>query len=853
MPAPLPIDPLLPEILEQLRTSSCLVVEAAPGAGKTTRLPRALYEAAPHDPRQILVTEPRRLAARLAARYVSQELGCALGDTVGYSVRFEEKTSARTRVRYMTEGVLLRQLLADPDLPSARVVILDEFHERHLDSDQLLVLLAALAKRRPDFRLIVMSATLNAEPVARYLGNCPRVQSQGRAYPLEIRHVNAVDDRPLEKRVSSAVKEVLSGQPEGHVLVFLPGIGEIERVATLLKNSPQLNDVDVFSLHGEMPLAAQASAVEVGPSKRRKVVLSTNVAESSITVDGVRAVVDSGLARVAAYSPWTGRSTLETKEVSQSSGTQRAGRAGRTGPGLVLRLYSEGNFKARPLQDTPELQRLDLTELVLSLYKLGHADPALLDWLDTPPAAAIESAQRLLRDLGAVADGALTPIGQRMLALPLPPRLARVVVEGEALGIAEEACLAAALLAERDIRPSLAQRPLDLETGQSDLQERIDRYRDAEYDEFSAHSVRALGLDAGRVAQVRKALRPLLRQVRNRGPLPTSRDEVEVQLRRAVLSGFCDRVARRAQAGGRRLTLASGTKALLSEQSVARHVEFMVALDVEERSQLGRRGDTVVSMVSAVDPDWLLSDYSDRVEAQEELSFSSEKQRVVELGRLSYGSVVLEESRQAARPSPQAAQVLWESAKDKLSAVFGKHSGVDALLGRIAVMKEHLPEAGVDAASSSLEALLKAACQETTSLAELADFDYAQLLLSQLSHEQQRTLSQEVPEHLSIPGGRRLSVNYEPGKPPWVASRLQDFFGMKVGPRICRGRVPVTLHLLAPNQRAVQVTSDLPGFWERHYAEIRKELRRRYPRHPWPEDGANAEPPPPRAPRVTQK
>ncbi|MEN9580813.1 MAG: hypothetical protein RJA70_3822, partial [Pseudomonadota bacterium] len=650
MPAPLPIDELLPEILRQLTTSRCLVVEAAPGAGKTTRLPRALYEAAPGDERQIIVTEPRRLAARLAARFVAQEIGCPLGDKVGYSVRFEEKTSARTRVRYVTEGVLLRQLLTQPELPAARAVILDEFHERHLASDHLLVLLAQLSQRRPDFRLIVMSATLNAAPIAEYLGGCPRVRSEGRAYPLEIRHTHTPDERPLDKRVSSAVKDILREQAEGHVLVFLPGVGDIERARALLTNAPQLVDVDVFPLHGEMPLAAQAKAVEAGPSGRRKVVLATNVAESSITVDGVRAVVDAGLARVAGYSPWTGRSTLETKETSQSSATQRAGRAGRTGPGLVLRLYSEGNFKSRPLQDTPELQRLDLTELVLSLHKLGYPDPSRLAWLDPPPSAAVESAQRLLNDLGATRDGQLTPIGHRMLSLPLPPRLARVVVEGETLGIAEEACLAAALLSERDIRPSLGQRPMDLETGQSDLQERIDRFRDAEYDEFAPHVIRTMGLDAGRLGQVRQAHSQLQRQVRNTGTAPTDRDQVELRLRRAVLSGFCDRVARRAQSGGRRLTLANGTKAQLSEHSVARHVEFMLALDVEERSALGRRGDTVVSMVSAVDPDWLMSDYGDRVEAQEELSFNSDKQRVEELSRLCYGSVVLEESRQAARP-----------------------------------------------------------------------------------------------------------------------------------------------------------------------------------------------------------
>ncbi len=845
-PAALPIDPLLPEVLRQLQSHRCLVVEAAPGAGKTTRLPRALYEASPQHEQQVIVTEPRRLAARLAARFVARELNTELGQLVGYSVRYEEKSSPRTRIRYMTEGVLLRQLLSQPQLSKARVVVLDEFHERHLASDQLLVLLKRLTQERDDFRLVVMSATLDAEPIAKFLDDCPRLRSEGRTFPLTIQHAEQVDDRPLEKRVTSAVKQALAQQASGHVLVFLPGVRDIERARALLE--PQLPTCEVLPLHGELPLAGQAKAVE--PGRQRKVVLATNVAESSITIDGVTAVVDSGLARVAAHSPWTGRTTLDTREVSQSSAVQRAGRAGRTAPGFVYRLYSEGNFKARPAQDVPELQRMDLTELVLSLRGMGCADPSALDWLDAPPQAALDSASALLQSLGAVVNDELTPIGRRLLQLPLPPRLARVIVEGEHLGITQEACLAAALLSERDIR-SRHQRDQDLETGASDLQERIDRFRDAEYSEFDRHSVRALGLEMSRLQQVRKAYKQLLRMTRDRAQAdsarpPASSEELEQRLQRCLLAGFNDRVARRQNPQSHNLTLTNGTRATLSEHSVARHIQLMVALDTEERSVQGRRSGAVVSLVSAVEADWLLDAYPNQVSANDELVFNPDKQRVEELSRLSYGSVTLEESRQPASAGPETAKVLWEASKSKLTAIFGKRSGVEALQIRIQLLQEHMPELQWPAATLTLEELLRSACEHATSLQELSEFDFEALLLGELSYEQQQALLQQAPEHVQLPSGRRLKVHYTTGKPPWVESRLQDFFGMADGPSICGGRLKLTLHLLAPNQRAVQVTSDLSGFWERHYAEVRKELRRRYAKHFWPEDGRSASPPPPR-------
>ena len=447
---PLPIDPLLPAVVDALKSASSVVLEAPPGAGKTTRVPPALLDAGAFG--EIIVLEPRRLAARLSARRVAAEREERLGETVGYSVRFEDVSSARTRLRYVTEGVLLRRLIDDPRLSGVGLVVLDEFHERHLATDLALALLRRLQRsERRDLRLLVMSATIAAQAVARHLDDCPRLESLGRSFPVEIEHLERPDDRPLDKQVVSAVRRFVREEAAGDVLVFLPGAGEIRRAGEALSAFAAESDVALLPLHGDLPLADQVRAVE--PSPRRKVVLSTNVAESSVTIDGVTAVVDSGLARIATHSPWTGLPKLGLAKISRASAAQRAGRAGRTRPGRVLRLYTQGDFGSRPEYDTPELLRLDLSEPLLLLHGAGVRDAGELPWLDAPAPSALEAAENLLLCLGALeTGGALSAIGQRLLSFPVHPRLGRVIVEGERRGVAEQTCLIAALLGERDIR-----------------------------------------------------------------------------------------------------------------------------------------------------------------------------------------------------------------------------------------------------------------------------------------------------------------------------------------------------------------------------------------------------------------
>jgi ATP-dependent helicase HrpB len=839
---PLPVDALLPDLEAALRDHAFAVLEAAPGAGKTTRVPLWLSDLRAQHPGQVIVTEPRRIAARLAAHFVAKELGQAVGERVGYSVRFEERVSAKTQIRYVTEGVFLRQLLADPALKGVHTVVIDEYHERHLTTDQLLTFCKHIARKRADLRVVVMSATLDAEPLAAFLGGCPRLRSPGRSHPLRLEYAEA-DERPLEKRVASAVRRAFQELPDGNLLVFLPGLSEIHKARDALARSVVDEQHEVVVLHGDQPIDEQARAVSL--SSKRRVVLATNVAESSITVDGVRAVIDSGLARVAAHSAWTGASTLRVEKVSQSSAIQRAGRAARQGPGVVYRLFSEADFATRPFQQAPELQRGDLAQLVLECKGFGLA-PELLDWVDPLPAATLTAAYGLLTELGALdAHKQLTALGRRMLQLPVAPRLARMILAGAELGVAEDAALAATLLAERDIHDPRVPK-LDLPTSSSDIQDRLDRYLDAEHDRFSAHSLRGLALEPGRVREVQRSFERLRRMGPRNNP-ELDRAERELRLRRAILFAFSDRVARRKSGSRNDLILASGTSARLSEESVVRTDQFLLALDIEERSVEGRRSGPTIRWSSSIEPDWLLTDFAERVTASDEFTYAQERGRVECVSRLMFGSVALEESRMPSKPCREAAEVLYNAVRDQRTTLLGKTSATETLRCRIELLRAHACPVGlITAEELSDEALLHEACESATRFDELCAVDFEQLLLSRLKPAHAQLLRQECPTDIALASGRRLTVHYEPGRPPWIASRLQDFFGMTRGPSVAQGRVPLTIELLAPNQRAVQVTSDLAGFWERHYAEVRKELRRRYPRHAWPEDGRTAAPPPPK-------
>ncbi len=742
----LPIDDLLPRIVEALAQQASLVIEAPPGAGKTTRVPPVLLR---HRPGEILVLEPRRLAARMAARRVASELGEKLGETVGYQVRFEDVSGPRTRLRFVTEGVLTRRLLSDPDLTGVSTVILDEFHERHLEGDLALALLRRLQlTRRPELRLVVMSATLDAAPIARYLGDCAVLRSEGKPHDITIDYTPH-SPAPLEEQVASALERLLNGRLAGDVLIFLPGAAEIRKASRAIGATAERAGLLVLPLHGDLSPAEQDRAV--APADRRKVILSTNVAESSVTIEGIAAVIDSGTARVAADSPWTGIPSLHVQRISQASAKQRAGRAGRTGPGRVIRLYTAEDFHRRAAAAAPEILRRELSQMVLQLRAMSVTQ---LDWLDAPPPPALAAANSLLDKLGVTSE---------MADLPLPPRLAKLVTEAVRRGVAEKGCAVAAVLSAGE-RGS----PDMLTLVESDWQ-----------------------------PQTRKIFEQLRRRFREQD---RAGDDAILQ---SVLAAFPDRAARHRRDGD--LLLSSGGSARLPG---CRH-EFLIAIDVEERRE---RGLPLVRLAAPIEPEWLLEKAVERTA----LEWNRAAERVEQVTALLYDQLILEETRGPAPDTEETARALAAKALEVDIGRFASKDDLEQLRARASFAHIEI----------DIEAALVSQCRGRTSFAQLAAANVLQAL-------RPPRLDQFAPERLTLPGGRQVKVHYELGKPPWIESRLQDFFGVRETPRI--GPVPVVVHLLAPNRRPVQVTADLAGFWERLYPQVRRELSRRYPKHKWPE------------------
>lgn len=837
---PLPIDEVLPRLKEVLRQERSVVLEAPPGAGKTTRVPGALLELmAPGL--DVLVLEPRRLAARLAAARVAEERGERPGQTIGYQIRFESVSGPSTRIHFLTEGILTRRLVDDPRLEKVGAVVLDEFHERHLHADLALAMLKRLQASLPELKLVVMSATLDAAPIAKWL-ECQTVRSEGRPFPVEIEHLNAPDERPLDQQVAGALKRLLQAGLDGDVLAFLPGAAEIRRSKDACTEVCERNGIELHVLHGDLSAAEQDRAIKKGP--KRKVILSTNVAETSVTIEGVAAVIDSGLARVAGHSPWSGLAALKVQKVSKSSAIQRAGRAGRLRAGKCLRLYTKQDFEARAMSDAPEIKRTDLAEAALALHAAGVSSLVNFPFFEAPSVASLEAADGLLSRLSAVDDkGALTPTGRRMLRFPTHPRLARLVIEAERRGVGSKGATLAALLGERDIRleararlqgPKSAERSA---SGPSDLLELLSRFAEAE-----AMGARSAGVDQGAFQSVERVRRQLERIAERKALAPASDEAVEEALLQAVLAGFPDRVARRRKPKSPEVLIAGGVAATLDQTSVVHEAELMVAADAEER-----RGGVVVRLASEVQPEWLLELFPERITDFAGVEWNAEARRVDKVTRLAYDGLALEETRQPSPPSHEAAQLLAQQA---VAAGIGRFVDPEALVQlreRLELLRVHFPDAGVPSLDDAhLAATLTTACEGSKSFADLESADLLSALHASLDPQVARLLATQVPDRITLPGGRGTRVHYEPGKPPWVESRLQDFFGLAKGPSVCGGRVMLVLHLLAPNQRAVQVTTDLAGFWERHYPGIRKELMRKYPRHSWPEDGRTAVPPPPK-------
>jgi len=844
VPVALPIDVVLPAVVAAVRERGVAVLVAPPGAGKTTRVPGALLDAGVVTG-EIVVLQPRRLAARLAAARVASERGGELGAEVGYEVRFDRKVSAATRLRFVTEGVLTRRLLADPELRGVGAVIIDEFHERHLDGDLALALVERLRARRPELRLVVMSATLDAEPVAAFLADAPIIRSEGRAFPVEIEHVEQPDDRQLGKQVAAAVRRLGQDKLEGDILVFLPGAGEIRRVGEDIADAALVHDLVVMPLHGDLTAEQQDAAVRpqkspAGDSQgsQRKVILATNVAETSVTIDGVVAVIDSGVARIARHSPWTGLASLQVEPVSRASCAQRAGRAGRTRPGKVVRLYTKHDHDTRRAFEVPEVARTDLAGAALELAGSGLSLRALR-WYEAPPETAIAAAEELLVRLGALAEGKITPLGRRMLRFPVHPRLARLVCEAEGRGVGAEACLIAAAVGARELR--LERRG---PAGQakisspSDLIDDLDALLDARHHGMRADRLRRDGLDIGTAHAVDRVAKQLERIV-ERSSRRLSDDELDRELMLSILTAFPDRVGKRRAPRSAEIVFAGGGSGTLAQSSSVIDAELMVAVDVAETGAKGQATKVQIRRASAIEPSWLLDLYLDRVAERDELVWNPQKERVERIAQMTYDGLPIDEQRDvdgARRAGRPAAELL---ARQAIAAGIEKFIDKDALAEwrtRVTLVASLANNPALVAPTDeALASVIASACEGAISFAELRAANLMDLLDAGLG-EYRALVDRLAPTHLKLPRRGRTPIHYTPDQPPWIASRMQDFFGLARAPSIGDGKIPLVIHLLAPNQRPVQVTSDLPGFWIKHYPALRKQLMRRYPKHPWPED-----------------
>jgi ATP-dependent helicase HrpB len=813
---PLPIDAVLDELTRTLASHNAAVLVAPPGAGKTTRVPLALLDAPWARDKKIIVLEPRRIAARASAERMAQSLGERVGETVGYRVRFGSKISRATRIEVVTEGIFSRQILDDPELSGIAAVLFDEFHERSLDADLGLALARdAQTGLREDLRILVMSATLDGARVARLLGDAPVVASEGRAFPVETRYLGRKADAPLERQMADAIAMALRADP-GSVLAFLPGAAEIRRTQNFLGERVRDATIEIVPLFGALEAGVQDRAIAPPPKGHRKVVLATSIAETSLTIEGVCIVVDSGVARVPRYEPDIGLTRLETVRASRAAVDQRRGRAGRTEPGVCYRLWDEPQTASLAAYTQPEILSADLSSLVLDLAQWGVSDPSTLAFLDSPPAPALKEARSLLRELGALdGDGRITAEGKSLRELALPPRLARMIVDSHRLGAGEDAAKIAAVLTERGLGGDSV-----------DLDARLDQFgRDRSQRALSARSL---------------AQRWASQVAASEGP-PNEHTSPSTGVMLAF--AFPDRVAR--NRGNGSFVLANGRGAAVDQASALARTPYVAVAELTGTAAQGR-----ILLAAPITQDDIELRFADQIEIADEISFDRSALALRARRKKTLHAITLSETPLALQPSVETARVL---ADGSIAAGLDKlpwSKSVKQWRDRVMFLRKaegeapqnSWPDLSDDALVAQREAWLVPALYDKTSLKELSPGDLSDAVMTLLPWELRARLDREAPTHFEAPTGTMLAIDYEAEQGPTIAVRLQELFGLNTHPSIAKGAVPLVLELLSPAHRPVQVTRDLPGFWRGSYAAVRSDLRGRYPRHPWPEDPANAMP-----------
>ncbi len=820
----LPIQAALPSLRAALASSTAAVLEAPPGAGKSTVVPLALLGEPWLGGRRIVMLEPRRLATRAVATRLAATLGEAVGRRVGYRMRLDTRTSRDTIVEVVTEGILARRLESDPALEDVGLVIFDEFHERSLAADLGLALcLDAQRNLRPDLRLLVMSATLDGAAVARLLGDAPRVTSEGRMFPVEVRHARRAPEH-VEREVAATVRRALEESP-GDALVFLPGAPEIRRLERNLGDGGLPAGVRVLPLHGELPPDAQDAALAPSPPGSRKVVLATSIAETSLTIEGVRIVVDSGLARRSRFDAGSGMSRLETLPVSLAAAEQRRGRAGRLSPGVCYRVYTAAAERLLPAATAPEVLEADLAPLALELASWG-TDAAQLSWLDAPPAAHLAQARELLASLGALEPaGRITPVGRQMAGLGLHPRLARMRLAARGGEVVAMAARLAALLSERDLARS---RPGERDAS---LEQRLEL--------LAGREVAGLEADRGALARVRRLATLWAGAL---PPAPGSRVTV-ADAGLLLATAYPDRIARR-RGDSPRYLLANGRGAAFpGPDALSRH-EFLVIADLDAGEREAR-----IHLAAPVAREALVESLGEAVRRVDRVEWDRREAAVVARREWRYGALVLEEAPLRAAPRDAQVAAMLDGVADLGLDALPWSRAARVLQTRVAFVRAAL---GADAASAwpdladgalaaTLADWLGPYLDGILRRDHLARLDLASILAARLDHAQQRELDRLAPTHLTVPSGSRVPIDYD-SDPPRISVRLQEVFGMATTPRVANGRVALALELLSPAHRPVQVTRDLESFWARGYAEVRRELKGRYPKHHWPDDPMTAEP-----------
>jgi len=809
---PLPIDDALGDLTAALAANSTAVLVAPPGAGKTTRVPLALLDAPWLGTKKIIVLEPRRIAARASAERMAKTLGEKAGDTVGYRVRFGSKISRATRIEVVTEGIFTRQILDDPELSGVGAVLFDEFHERSLDADLGLALARdAQQGLREDLRILVMSATIDGARVARLLGDAPVVESLGRAFPVETRYLGRKSDAPMERQMAEAIAMSLRAE-SGSVLAFLPGAAEIRRTETMLAERVHDPAVEIVPLFGALDAAVQDRAIQPAAKGRRKVVLATSIAETSLTIEGVRIVVDCGLSRVPRYEPDLGLTRLETVRASRAAVDQRRGRAGRIEPGVCYRLWDEPQTASLPAYTQPEILSADLSSLLLDLAQWGVRDPATLAFLDPPPGPALKEARDLLTELGALdADGRITDEGRSLRAMALPPRLARMIVDAGRFGRAEEAAEIAAILTERGLGGDSA-----------DLDARRDAFRRDR---------------SQRATSARQMAQRWAGQAASSPPLPQGQGELSAGVLLAF--AFPDRVAK--NRGNGSFTLANGRGATVEQSSALARAPYLAVGELTGTAAQGR-----ILLAAPITLAEIEQHFGAHIVDADEVSFDRAAMALRARRRRSLHAITLSEAPRTLTPSAETARVL----ADGLIA-----AGLDRLpwskqleqwRGRVMFLRKAEGEPWPDLSDAALaerrEDWLVPALFDKIGLKDFSTGDLSDALMNRLPWELRARLDREAPTHFEAPTGSRLPIDYDAEQGPTIAVRLQELFGLTTHPSVAGGAVPLVLELLSPAHRPVQVTRDLPGFWRGSYAGVRADLRGRYPRHPWPEDPASAPP-----------